>query len=564
MRPPGDRWWIGAAVLLGLAGSGAAAQEPVDLLLHNGKVFTADAMGSLHRAVAIRGNRIVAVGGNALLDRYSALRTIDLRGRLVTPGFIDTHIHVRGNPRRHIEFGGTASIQEFMEKVRDKAEELGPGEWITGYGWSEDEFAEKRNPTRWDLDEAASENPVIISRAGGHSSVANSLALEIAGVDENTPQPEHGLIERDSQGRLNGIIREAAGIVSRFVPDAAPEELRKSLTENLEALPAKGITSIILAGNSPAGFAEWQSIYDERWGTLPRATVQIRPSGDSPEEMVLGVRASGLRTGQGDERIRVGAIKVFVDGGFTGPAAWTLEPYRDDPDYFGYGLYTDAALHDIVRGLHDDGWQMGFHAIGDAAIVQAVGVFTRVLDESPRDDHRHYLNHFTVTPPQETLGRMAEYNIHVSQQPNFTYTLEGRYVRNLTDRRAAHNNPVRTVTDHGIFMAFASDILPIGPLVGLYAAVTRKGMSGQAYAPGEEAISMSDAITAYTRNAAYLTWEEELKGTIEPGKLADLVVLSEDLLAIDPERTMEVEIDFTIIDGSLVYERPGSTQAPPP
>ncbi len=440
--------------------------------------------------------------------------------------------------------------------MRSKADELGPGEWITGYGWSEDEFAEKRNPTRWDLDEAASENPVIISRAGGHSSVANSLALAISGVDENTPQPEHGLIERDSQGRLNGIIREAAGMVSRFVPEAAPEELRESLIENLEALPAKGITSIILAGHSPSGFAEWQSIYDERWGTLPRATVQIRPSGGAPEEMVSGIRASGLRTGQGDERIRVGAIKMFVDGGFTGPAAWTLEHYRDEPDYYGYGLYPDAELYEVVQGLHDAGWQMGFHAIGDAAIAQAVHVFARVLDESPRYDHRHYLNHFTVTPPEETLRRMAEYNIHVSQQPNFTYTLEGRYVRNLTDERSAHNNPVRTVTDHGIFMAFASDILPIGPLVGLYAAVTRKEMSGKTYAPEDEAISMSDAITAYTRNAAYLTWEEDLKGTIEPGKLADLVVLSEDLLAIDPDRTMEVEVDFTILDGRVVYERP--------
>ena len=553
------RAWIAALALGGLPSSTVAAQEQVDLLLYNGKVFTADATKSIHQAVAIRDNRIVAVGGNALAERYSAVRTVDLEGRLVTPGFNDTHIHVRGNPGRYIDFAGTSSIEEFMAKVKAKAEELGPGEWVTGYGWSEDEFAEKRNPTRWDLDEAAFENPVIITRAGGHSSVANSLALEIAGVDENTPQPEHGLIERDSRGRLNGIIREAAGMVSRFVPGATTEELRGSLIANLEALPAKGITSIILAGNSPSGFAEWKAIYDERWGTLPRATVQIRPSGDSPEEMVAGILLSGLLTGQGDERIRVGAIKIFVDGGYTGPAAWTLEHYRDQPDYYGYGLHTNAALHEIVKGLHEAGWQMGFHAIGDAAIVQAVNVFARVLDETPRYDHRHYLNHFTVTPPEETLRRMAEYNIHVSQQPNFTYSVEGRYVRNLTEDRAAHNNPVKTVTDHGIFMAFASDILPIDPRVGLYAAVTRKGMSGKAYAPEDEAISMADAITAYTRNAAYLTWEEDIKGTIEPGKLADLVVLSEDLLTIDPERTMEVDIDLTVIDGKVVYERPRQT-----
>lgn len=550
------RAWVAALALGSLPLSRVAAQEQVDLLLYNGKVFTADATQSIRQAVAILDNRIVAVGGNALAERYSALRTVDLGGRLVTPGFNDSHIHVNGNPRRYIDFAGTSSIEEFKEKVKAKAEELGTGEWITGYGWSEDEFAEQRNPTRWDLDEAASQNPVIISRAGGHSSVANSLALKISGVDQNTPQPEHGLLEKDSRGRLNGIIREAAGMVSRFVPEATAEELRKSLIENLEALPAKGITSITLAGNSPSGFTEWKEIYDERWGMLPRATVQIQPSGESPEEMVFRVRASGLLTGQGDDRIRVGAIKIFVDGGYTGPAAWTLEHYRDQPDYYGYGLHTDAALYEIVKGLHEAGWQMGFHAIGDAAIAQAVKVFAQVLDESPRYDHRHYLNHFTVKPPEEILRQMAKYNIHVSQQPNFTYTLEGRYIRNLTDERAAHNNPIRTVTDHGIFMAFASDILPIGPLVGLYAAVTRKGMSGKAYAPRDEAISMSDAITAYTRNSAYLTWEEDIKGTIEPGKLADLVVFSEDLLTIDPDRTMEVEVDFTIIDGNIVYERP--------
>ena len=218
------RVWIAALALGGLPSSTVAAQEQVNLLLYNGKVFTADATQSIHQAVAIRGNRIVAVGPNALAERYSAVRTVDLEGRLVTPGFNDTHVHVRGNPGRYIDFAGTSSIEEFMAKVKAKAEELGPGEWVTGYGWSEDEFAEKRNPTRWDLDEAAFENPVIISRAGGHSSVANSLALEIAGVDENTPQPEHGLIEKDSRGRLNGIIREAAGmsVVSY------PERPRKS------------------------------------------------------------------------------------------------------------------------------------------------------------------------------------------------------------------------------------------------------------------------------------------------------------------------------------------------
>ena len=184
----------------------------------------------------------------------------------------------------------------------------------------------------------------------------------------------------------------------------------------------------------------------------------------------------------------------------------------------------------------------------------AVDVFDRVLDEFPRPDHRHYLNHFTVLPPEETLRSMARNNILIAQQPNFAYTLEGRYVEYLGGDRAAHNNPVGSPMNHGIFMAFSSDILPIGPMVGLYAAVTRMGMSGESFAAHEEAISMPEAIVAYTRNGAYLTREEDLKGTIEPGKLADLVVLEEDLLTIDGERVLDVEVAMTILGGEVVYE----------
>lgn len=551
---------FGAVIFLGGAwGAALGAQEPVDLLLHSGKVFTADDLTSIHSAVAVDDGRVVAVGGEELTRRFRGDRTVDLAGRLVTPGFNDTHIHVRGNPRRYIDFSGTASIEEFKEKVRRKAEELGPGEWITGWGWSEDEMAEKRNPTRWDLDEVAPDNPVIVSRAGGHSAVANSLALEMAEVDENTPQPEHGVIEKDEEGRLNGIIREAQGMVSRLVPDPDPEEVRESLADNLQGLLELGITSIIQAGGSVEGYREWQEIYQERWPALPRAAFQIRPRGETPEENVASLRETGLMSGDGDHRLRVGPVKLLADGGFTGPAAWTLEHYRGQPDFYGHERYTSNELYRIVKGGHDLGWQFGIHAIGDAAIKTTVDVFARVLDASPRTDHRHYLNHFTVTPPEETLRKMAEYDIHIAQQPNFTYTLEGRYERNLTEERAAHNNPLRTPMNHGIFMALGSDILPIGPMVGLYAAVTRKGMSGGAFAADDEAISMPEALVGYTRNGAYLTFEEEVKGTLEPGMLADLVVLDRDLLTMDPEGIMNVKVDLTVVDGRVVYERGGRT-----
>ena len=264
--------------------------------------------------------------------------------------------------------------------------------------------------------------------------------------------------------------------------------------------------------------------------------------------------AFGRRSGDGDHRLRVGGIKVLVDGGFTGPAAYTIEPYRGRGDYRGLLNVPEDELRQLVHEAHALGWQLGFHAIGDAAIELTVDAFVDALQRNPRDDHRHYLNHFTVTPPERTLELMAEHGIAISQQPNFTYTLEGRYVENLDGERLAHNNPVKIPMDHGIFMALSSDILPIDPLVGLYAAVTRKGMSGEVYAP-EEAISIEEAIRGYTANAAWLTFEEDVKGTLEPGMLADMVVLSEDLLTIDPDRIMDVEIDMTIVDGEVLYER---------
>ncbi len=543
MRHPRPFALVIAAVLAACGGG-----EPADLVLTGGKVAIADEAFSIHETIVVRDGRVLAVGGAELADRYDATRTVDLGGRLVVPGFNDSHTHIRGNARRHIDLAGTESIAEIQALIRAKIAELGEGEWITGYGWSEDELAEGRRPLRPDLDEAAPDNPVLLTRAGGHSAVANSLALELAGVDRSTPQPEGGVIEYDESGELNGVIRERQGIVGRLVPDATPEELRETHVQALRDQLALGITSVVQAGETPEGFARWESIYEEFGGELPRAAVQIRWVG--ADELA----AFGRRSGDGDHRLRVGGIKVLVDGGFTGPAAYTIEPYRGRGDYRGLLNVPEDELRQLVHEAHALGWQLGFHAIGDAAIELTVDAFVDALQRNPRDDHRHYLNHFTVTPPERTLELMAEHGIAISQQPNFTYTLEGRYVENLDGERLAHNNPVKIPMDHGIFMALSSDILPIDPLVGLYAAVTRKGMSGEVYAP-EEAISIEEAIRGYTANAAWLTFEEDVKGTLEPGMLADMVVLSEDLLTIDPDRIMDVEIDMTIVDGEVLYER---------
>ncbi len=531
-----------------MALSACAEREAVDLVLHNGKIVTVDDAFSIQQAVAVRDGRIVAVGGNELLARYDAQRTIDLEGKTVLPGFNDVHIHISGDPIREIDLTGTTSVAQLQEQVRAKVAQLGEGEWVTGYGWSEDAFAELRKPTRADLDEAAPRNPVTLTRAGGHSAVVNSLAFELAGITSASPDPDRGILEKDERGELNGIIRERQDTVGRLVPQATREETRPSFIQHLRDLLELGITSLTQAGVSTRGYGEWELVYGLHGEELPRANVQIRWGG--PERM----NAFGKKTGDGDERLRVGAVKVFVDGGFTGPSAYTIDSYRSEPGFHGSLDLPEEELRTIIGQAHGMGWQMGFHAIGDAAIELVVGYFAEALEASPRNDHRHYLNHFTVRPPPEVMELMAEHDILITQQPNFTYTLEGRYVEYLEEEHAAHNNPLRSPMDHGVFVALSSDILPIGPMVGIYAAVTRKGASGAVYA-ADERLTMEEAIRGYTRNGAYITFEEDLKGTLEPGKLADMIVLSDDLLTIDPERILDVVVEKTIVGGRVVFER---------
>ena len=522
--------------------------EPVDTLFVNGKIVTLDEDGTIASTVAVVDGLIVAVGDDGMREDFAPSQTVDLDGRVMLPGFVDSHTHIRGQPRRYIDLTGTGSIEELKQQVRDKAAALGPGEWITGYGWSEDVLAEKRRPLRADLDEAAPGNPVTLSRAGGHSTVLNSLALEMAGIYRNTPDPPDGVIERDEDGELNGIIREPGELLDGLVPEATDEEVRSSFVAALGEQLALGITSLVQADDTIEHYAEWERVYGEHRGELPRAAVQLAWEGRGP------MQRFARRTGDGDDHLRVGAIKVFVDGGFTGPAAYTKEPYKGEAEFRGKLNLTELELRQIVREAHDAGWQLGMHAIGDAAIELTVDEIASALEQTPVEDHRHYLNHFTVLPPAATMEKMAEYQIAITQQPNFTYTLEGRYVDYLDGDRLERNNPLRTPMDYGIHVAISSDILPIGPMRGIHAAVTRKGMSGKVYGI-EEALTVEEALRAYTVKGAWLTFEETKKGTIEEDKLADLIVLDRDILTIEPDDIPDIEVVQTWLGGRLVHER---------
>lgn len=539
-----------------------------DLLITGGRVLTLDKDFSIKSALVIKDGRILAVGGPELAQRYRAARTLDLKGRVLLPGFMDTHVHIIPQGRRDLDLNEIHSIKELQDAVRAKAQELGPGEWVTGYGWDEAKFAQKRNPVRADLDAAAPSNPVMLARAGHHSAVSNTVALKIAGITRDTPQPEHGLIEYAADGELNGIIRERLDLVSSHIPGLKWEEIRGSYVAKLKELLKLGITSLMEASGSiddepvdrggiasPGGeatFRRMQAVYAGQGADLPRMAMYISYPGAER------LKAYPHRTGYGDERLRIGAIgESAVDGGFTGPTAWTLVDYKGLPGFRGRGRYTDAELQELTDTCARLGWQVGLHAIGDAAIVQTVNAYSKSLNNivGVNTDHRWFLDHFTIMPPAQTMSTMSHDHIYIAQQPNFTYTLEARYVATLDDWRVQHTNSVATPwKKYNLFIAFGSDNLPIGPMVALYTAVTRKGQSGRVYG-AEEAVNIQDALRMYTANGPYLTREEKTKGTLEAGKLADMIVLDTDPLTSPPEKLLSTKVELTIVGGKVVYER---------
>jgi len=554
------------AAFWGMACVPCLAAEPADLLLIHGKVITVDDQFTIGSAVAVKGGRIVAVGGDELAARYKAGTTIDLHGRPLLPGFIDDHLHPQAISPRSVDAARARSIPELQDMIRKKAQQLGKGEWITGYGWAEANLTEKRNLLRSDLDEAAPDNPVALTRAGGHSIVGNSKALALAGIDRSTPKPLRGVIEHNAQGEPNGIIRERNDLYLHLVPPDSFTTLRSGYVGSLRHMLSLGLTSIIVAASSirdevkvedrpeqpdsMATFKNYQDIYAEYGDTLPRAVVEIGYPGEK------ALCAYPHKTGWGDDRLKLGAIgeAPAVDGGFTGPTAWTSQDYKGQPGFRGQPFFKDRQdLQQLADSVARCGWQLGLHAIGDAAIDRATEVYAAALQKYPHPDARWYLAHFTMTPTDATIALMVKAGILAAAQPNFLYTLENRYVETLDGDRLEHVNPVGRPMRKGVFIAFGSDNLPIDPRVGLYAAVTRKGMSGRVFGP-DEAVSIQEALRMYTVNSAYLSWDEHKKGSIEVGKFADFIVLDRDPLTVPPEQLLTMRVLTTFVNGKPVYD----------
>jgi predicted amidohydrolase YtcJ len=539
-----------------------AAPVPADLLLTNGKIITVDRDFSIKSAIVIRDGKILAVGGPEIATRYSAPRRIDLHGRSAMPGFMDTHLHIFGASHREVDLRNATSIEEVKSLVGVKARALGAGEWVVGNYWDEGNFIERRRPLRADLDAAAPLNPVVLIRSGGHSAVGNSLALKAAGITRDTPDTRQYVYEHDASGDLNGVVRESLTLFMPLVPPDTPEQMRASYISEIRKLLPLGLTSAVVAGadletlKHPIfplpSWPEWRSIYSELGPELPRVAVQIiYPGAD-----VLARYPN--HTGFGDDRLKLSGIGEgpVVDGGFSGPTVCTTRDYKGQPGFRGRCFMTPDELQALADTVARYGWQLGLHTLGDAAIEEAVTAYDRALRRYPQRDPRWFNSHFGMLPSQHVLELMVRDGIMVSAQPNFLYTFEQRYLDNVEAGEALdHINPVATPQRLGIRITFGGDDLPTDPRVGLYAAVTRKGKSGRTIAPAE-GVSIQDAIRMYTSNPTYLTWDEHKKGSLEPGKFADLIVLDRDPLTCPPDELLQMQVDLTVIAGKVLYERP--------
>jgi len=514
-------------------------------------------------AIAVRGDRIQAVGKNGDIEKLKGPQTqvIDLGGHFVMPGFNDAHLHLAdaGLQKLNVDLTGVRTLDEFRQRVLAKVETAKPGEWILGGGWDETMWAVKALPSRWDLDEVSGGHPVILDRVDGHLAVANTRALRLASITIASRDPQGGQIDRDANGQPTGILRDTAqGAVRTVIPQPTHEARRHGIEVALADLAEQGVTSA--QDYSP----DWQNfqIYEEleKDGKLTARISEWLPFDDSIEEL----QKKRDSHPQSDLMLHTGMLKGFMDGSLGGHTAALLEPYADDPNNSGLPRYETAKLNDMARERVLAGFQLGFHAIGDKGVQMALDAFAeaeKVAREQKAkaanggDDYRPRIEHAQVTTPAQIV-RFKELKVIASMQPSHVLT-DMRWAQDrLGPKRAATSYAWAAFLNKGVPLAFGTDypVEPVTPFRGLYAAVTRKSEDGkQQYFP-EQKLTMDQAIAAYTTGSAFAEFEEKEKGKLEPGMLADFIVLDRDVTASSTEKVLATKVLRTVVGGKTVYE----------
>jgi hypothetical protein len=528
-----------------------------DLILLNGKIVTVDGENSISKAVAVKDGRILKVGTNAQVKRMAGTTTkvIDLGGKTVVPGLIDSHMHPGGSWGAYLVRGvacgpNFTKVKELLDAVRKKASETPPGNWILGY--SMDNVKLGRYPTLKELDDASPVNPLYIQRRDGHNGVANSLALKMAGITRETPDPHHGKIERDEKGEPTGLLRESAkDLVYHKLPPYTEDEFYRGLQIVYDECLRLGLTSIHASMVSPAEFRAMQRL--KREGRLSVRT-SVHLSGRD-KGMVEGAIEMGLQTPFGDEWLKVTAVEWVFDTSTSGRTAAYYKPYVGEPENTGILLYDQEDITNRVKAAHKAGIRVGLDGVGDRGIDRALDAIEAALKEAPREDHRHRIEHCcAVTPPIQR--RLKDLGVIDASATGFLHDLGDAYLKNRGMAEMKYMWPHRSLIDQGIHAPGHSDasICSPNPWLGIYSLVTRKTSGGNVlYA--KEGIKPIEAIRAYTIDGAYAAWEEGIKGSIEPGKLADLCVLDKDPLKVARDELKDIQTLMTIVGGKIVYKK---------
>ncbi len=545
--------------LVVLAGCAAAPKpvpdaEAATLAVINARVWTGDARRPWAEAVAAKGERLIAVGSNAEVSRVSgtATRVIDAKGRMLVPGFNDSHIHfIDGGFRlSSVQLRDAKTPAAFAERIRAFAATVPRGTWITGGDWDHELWGGELPKRDW-IDALTPEHPVWVSRLDGHMGLANSAALKAAGVTAATPEVEGGAIVRGPGGEPTGVLKDnAMALIDRVVPAPPPELSDRALDAAMRYVAEQGVTSVQHMGT----WAELEVLQRAHAAGRLRTRVYAAVPLDSWERLRDTVR----QRGRGDTWLRIGALKGYVDGSLGSHTAAFLEPFTDTPGDRGFFVTTEADLYRWTSGADKAGLHVCVHAIGDRAIRTQLDVFERVAQENGPRDRRFRIEHAQhIAPPD--VARFASLGVIASMQPYHAID-DGRWADTVVGpERAKSTYAFRALLDARAPLAFGSDwfVAPPTPLEGLYAAVTRRTLDDkhpQGWVP-EQRIGVEEALRAYTLGGAHASFEEAEKGTLEPGKLADFVLIDRDLTRIAPEALRDAKVDLTAVGGQVVFER---------
>ena len=550
---------IVVAVLLAACVAFGEEKPAADLIITNAKVYTVDKAHPRAEALAVLGTRIVGVGTSAEIDAWRGPNTkvIDAHGRLVLPGFNDAHVHFisGGLQLDSVELKDADSPLEFARRIGNFAKRAPKGEWITGGDWDEEKWNPPALPTKELIDAVTPETPVFVTRYDGHESLANSYVLKLAGVTAKTPDPPGGTIVRDAQGNPTGVLKDAAQDLAWRVMPAMSHDRRMRAAKRALAYAARlGVTSVQDMGPDPEDVAVYSELAER--GELTSRIYAVPPIASVEDQVKVGIRHAW-----GSMYLRLGGLKAFADGSLGSTTAYFFEPYTDAPNTRGLlnsGMIPLSKMRDRMMKGDGAGLQLCTHAIGDAAISQILDFYSDIEKAHGVADRRWRIEHSQHVAPKD-FDRYAQLHVIASVQPYHAID-DGRWAeRRIGPVRVKTTYAFRTFLDHGVRLAFVTDwtVAPLNPLLTLYAAVTRATLDGKnpnGWVP-EQKLKLEEAIDAYTMGSAYAEFQDAVKGSLTPGKLADIVIVSDDLFAIDPKNIRDVNVDTTIVGGRVVWNR---------